>query len=156
MDDVALSALGVATIAAIGSIVTPLLTSWIRTREQKINWKRQDLVAAEVRRTATMLVTFNKQITEQNAQTQGTLNHVRTLVNSNLTEQKERTAAALQAQILMTEEVFRLNRRNGIEPPSEALVALGVLKNTAHALRLELAERITATDEAIAADKPSP
>ena len=138
---IALAGLGGAIVGNIGQAVMIWLSSRMRSREKQEDWRQNKEVSDR-------LLASNKVITEQNAHTINTVNHIKTLVNSNLTEQKERAATAIEAQILATDELFSLKRQDGREPAKQAIDALEALRREAHALRLELVERATAADQA--------
>lgn len=167
---VALAGLGVACLSAMAPLVNLILTSRTRSREKKEDWRRQDQVAEQAARAAKLLLEsqtkmFQRQAevadqaakaaklllaaqaetTSQNAETQGKLNQIHTLVNSNLTKEMQDRLIAINAQVFLTKEVMRLNRLNKLEPDAGAVASLKKLEEASANLSSTLTERLTAT-----------
>ncbi len=152
------------SIAAIGAIValattaSPVILSVItarqRQREKAEDYKRQDDVAAKAEEAAALLLAANERVAHQTAtassETQAQLRQIHTLVNSNLTQEMEARLVALDAQIVLTHEVMRLNTAAGADPTEASQAALLSLERTAEGLRRSLTERATATTAGIA------
>jgi hypothetical protein len=150
------------SIAAIGAIValattaSPIILSVItanqRRKEKVEDYARQDGVAAQAREAARLLLAANERVARQSAtsasETQSQLKQIHTLVNSNLTQEMEARLVALDAQLVLTQEVIRLNAAAGVEPTEAAKTALANLQRTADGLRLSLAERAAVTEAA--------
>lgn len=150
------------SIAAIGAIValattaSPIILSVItanQRRKEKIeDYSRQDAVAAQAAEAARLLLDANERVARQTAtastETQGQLRQIHTLVNSNLTQEMQARLVALDAQIVLTQEVMRLNTAGGIAPTEAARTALENLEHTAEGLRRSLTERAAVTEAA--------
>lgn len=174
---IALATLGAALVAAMGPIISIIFTSRMRSKELEVQSKirrdekeqdyerqdavaeaaknaaermiaRQDAVAAQAAKAAKLLLDAQAETTQQNVETQGKLNQIHTLVNSNLTKEMEDRLVALKGQVYLTKEIIRLNRSNHIEPNSETQASLHNLEATVSNLETALKERGTATDRA--------
>jgi len=150
------------SIAAIGALVamattaSPIILSVItanqRRKEKVEDYSRQDAVAAQAAEAARLLLDANERVARQSAasasETQSQLKQIHTLVNSNLTQEMEARLVALDAQLVLTQEVMRLNSVAGVVTPEAAKDALANLQRTADGLRLSLAERAAVTEAA--------
>ena len=139
--DVGLITLGAASIAALSPVVSLLVSSYLQHRARLEDYARQDAVAAKAAEAAKLLLAAQAETTKQNQTTQSQLNHIHTLVNSNLTREMRDRLAALKGQVHLTRELIRLNKQNGLEPDVEALAALDSLQKTASELEAALKER---------------
>jgi uncharacterized membrane protein YhiD involved in acid resistance len=164
--NIALITLGAASVAAVAPIASLLVTWLIRSREKTVQWAREDLVAAkaaaanraererqeavarQAAEAAKLLLEAQEKTSQQNTETQGKLNQIHTLVNSNLTREMQERLVALKGQIYLTKEVIRLNKQNKIEPNGETETALRNLEAVASNLETSLAERSNSTTRA--------
>jgi hypothetical protein len=95
-------------VAVIVSTTGPLLLGYLtdraRRRDKKEDYARQDIVADRAEEAARLLLEENKRVAEATAQTQGQLQEIHTLVNSNLT-------AAMQAELSACEALLEMKIR---------------------------------------------
>jgi uncharacterized membrane protein YhiD involved in acid resistance len=158
-ESIALITLGAASVAAVAPIASLLVTWMIRSREKKVDWERQDkvaakaedaatavrqrqeAVAAQVAEAARLLLEAQAETSRQNAETQGKLNQIHTLVNSNLTREMQDRLIALMGQVYLTKEIIRVNQMNNIEPNDETKASLRNLEAVVAGLQASLAER---------------
>ena len=120
--DLGLVTLGAALLAAISPILNLIVSAWLRRREKAQDYKRQDAVAArllarqdavaaQAAEAARLLLAAQAKTSQQNIETQGKLNHISTLVNSNLTKEMEGRLQALYGQAsLIKEKIALLNK----------------------------------------------
>jgi hypothetical protein len=101
---IALVTLGAAIVAAIAPIGSLIVTSWLRRKEKREDYARQDAVAEQAAKAADLLLAAQAKTSQQNTETQGKLNHISTLVNSNLTREMELRLQALYGQVMLTKE----------------------------------------------------
>jgi hypothetical protein len=122
----------VAMLGVIGVIMTGVVGPWVVSRstrkatsEAKIeDWKRQDEVAARAAEAARLLLAANERVAETAAVTNGKLDVIHTLVNSNMTAAMQSEFDATTRELAMMREVIRLNKVAGTEPSVDALAAV--------------------------------
>ena len=139
------------TLAAvvIAAVVGPLLLSGLNNRHRKDeraqDWKRQDEVAARLaaaqQATTARTEEVAAAVAESSAATDGKLDQIHTLVNSQLSTALRNELAALVALAALMADVIEIKRAGGLEPTEEALAALELTKARAAELELVLEER---------------
>jgi hypothetical protein len=106
-----------------------------RTKDREADWAHQDAIAAKA---AKELKTSNGRIAEAVEVTNGKLDVVHTLVNSNMTTAMQAEYDAVTRELAMMREVMELKQAAGGAPSPEALAAI---KATEQQLK-ELAEAL--------------
>lgn len=141
-----------------------------RAEEKQADWDRQDdvakaaaqaaddlaasqlVIAEKAAEAATLLQESNKRIADKlatsTAVTASRLTEladgqkvIHTLVNSNMTESKERELSATERELAMMKEVVDLKRTAGHEPTSDVLRAISATEAVIAALKADLADR---------------
>ena len=106
--------------------------------------ERQDESAGKAAEAARLLLAANERVAAQTAAatkaTQGQLQQIHTLVNSNLTEAQQRQLDAMKIMIVTMKEVVRLNARDG-EPSQEAVLEIERAQGRADALQHDIKRR---------------
>lgn len=159
-------AIWVALIVAVPSTIGPLLvaraTGRERRKDQEQDWARQDKVVEQAEEAAELLRKSNQEqaaaAAAVAAATQGQLQAIHVLVNSNLTGAIQDQLAAREGQLAVMLELVDLKRATGREPTSEALAAIESTQAVISELRTRLADRQRQTevaDEQIASIPPA-
>jgi hypothetical protein len=127
-------------------------------REQRLV-ERSHRVAYQAAEAARLLLADNAQRAEVLAAagtvTNGKLDQIHTLVNSNLSKAIEDQLEATEQQLILLREVAELKRAAGREPSPEATAALQRIEAKVAELRTQVADRAAQT-KAAAAQLPSP
>jgi len=150
----------------VASLISPFVMGLLANRtaqsDRRMEWARQDQVAANVaiaarqaEEAARLLKESNKVVAETTRITNGKLDQlesgqqqIHTLVNSTLTGAIESQATALEGQLTLMEQVNELNKAAGHRPTAEAMAALDSVKKKVTELRLTLKERAEQTRRA--------
>jgi hypothetical protein len=147
----------VIVVALIVSVFSPILVSVLtnhqHARERKMDWARQDAVAAQAAEAASLLLAENKRVAATAANTNNKLDTIHILVNSNMTKAMQAELDATRRDLASLREVARLNEEAG-RPRSEE--AHGVIEETAlriAKLDAELRDRLKQTMVAEAEQK---
>ena len=141
---------------AILALITNLLTSRQRRAEKLLDWEREDKVARVAAEAARLLVANNDVVARTAAVTNGKLDQIHTLVNSNMT-------AAMRAELEATIEKLKLMRQivdrdkaDNIKVLPEALRAISEVEIKIGELQASLNDRLRQTqiaDQKIADQK---
>jgi len=155
---------GITALATAGSqVVLAVVVGRQRRREKADEYKRQDEVAekaaaaasaaaAKAAEVANLLLSANERVARQTsdlaAKTHEKLDQVHVLVNSNYTEEMEARLIVLDANVVLTREVMRLNLAAGSEPTEASKAALANMERMADGLRNALVKRSAAASVA--------
>lgn len=164
--------------AAITSTIAPILLGYFtyrqRRQEKRDEYERTDAVAAKAEEVAQqaaeaarLLIESNKEVatiarqaaaktSAASAKTDGKLDEIHTLVNSNMTAAMQGELLATERELAMMAEVIDLKRAQGQQPTVEVLAALEVTKARVVELLTTLAERRAAQAKADAAAAAGP
>ncbi len=130
-----------ALIVAVPATLSPLAMAWFTARtkreEREQDWARQDIVAAR-------LLVSNKQVAENTRITNGKLDVIHMLVNSNMTAAMQNEHDAVIRELAMMREVIDLKRAAGQEPSIEVLAAIEATEAKIAELKIVLSERLNA------------
>jgi hypothetical protein len=142
--EVIISLVGSAVLAIFASITAPVIlanrTAAMHREDRLADWARQDRIAAAAARAA--------------EKTNGKLDVIHTLVNSNMTAAMQAELDAIRREIVMMREVVALNLAAGREPTVEALAAIEDTAVKITALEAQLADRATAAENAARLHNP--
>lgn len=132
MDPVTIATLAVSVVVAIfASITAPLIlaarTERMHREDREANWARQDELAAK---------------------TNGKLDVIHTLVNSQLTAAMQSELDAIVRELAMMLEVIELKKAAGFEPTPDALAALAAAQAKIAELTAALEDRAKAQERA--------
>jgi len=115
----------------------------------RLNEERQDAIQKQTAEAAKLLLASNKEVAQQAVQaallTNGKLNQIHELVNSNLSAQMSEAHTALAQQLVLMNEIVRLNQEAGREPSKSALDAIIAIQQRVAELGAQLHDRATAT-----------
>jgi methanogenic corrinoid protein MtbC1 len=125
----------VGAVAVFTSVTAPLILAWrtekMHTEDRAADWARQDAAAAAAA-----------------AVTNGKLDVIHTLVNSNMTAAMQAELDAIRRELAMMREVVALNLAAGREPTMETLAAIEATEAKITELSSHLAEREAAARRA--------
>jgi len=148
----------VALPAVLAVVITPFIAGHYRRVERKEDWARQDEVAdrlkvaqdattAATQRVAAAQVITTERVAEvavavrdANSITDGKLDQIHTLVNSNLTSAKEDQLDEAKIVLVSLEEIVDLKRNAGIEPSETAMLVI-------QAQRVKIAKLVAEVDD---------
>ena len=141
MDTASIVTLVVALVVAIfTSITAPLIlahrTDKMHREDREADYARQDALAAR-------LVEQNKAAAEV---TNGKLDTIHTLVNSNMTAAMQSELDSVRRELVLMHEIIDLKRSAGTEPTKEALRAISATRDRIDELAAALEDRQQATD----------
>lgn len=155
-----MDAVAIASIALVGTVVGPLLLTYLtgrqRHRDKEQDWARQDTVAArlEKRQDATaaktaevarLLVQTDQRATRTAEGIDGQLRQIHGLVNANLSKAIADQLEATEQQLVLLREVGELHRSAGREPSPDALAAIKRIDEKVSRLRAQVADRAMQT-----------
>lgn len=137
-----MEALWVAAIVTVGGILSgitsALLAGWQRSKEKHEDWKRQDDVAAR-------LIASNLEMAAVAAETKAVLGDqlsvIHTLVNSQMTEQKQIALDASIRSLVSLEELVEERKANGRKPKPATLKLIKDSKEAIRSMEMDLADR---------------
>jgi hypothetical protein len=160
----------VAAVSLIGVLAVGILApAWLLSRTERIHredrqadWDRQDQVAEKAEKAAadlaksqkriadkaeeaaTLLLANNERVAQTQAETNGKLDVIHTLVNSNMTAAMQSEFDAVSRELAMMREVAALKQAAGQEPSAETTAAIGATEAKLHELDAALADRAQA------------
>lgn len=136
------SAVVAVVVAVFASITAPLIlavfTARMHRQDREADWARQDILAERAADTA--------------KETNGKLDVIHTLVNSQLTAAMQSELDAIVRELAMMLEVIALKKAAGFEPTAEALAALDAAQAKVADLTAKLEDRHRAQDRASEGD----
>ena len=150
-------------VAVIGPVLLAYLTNRSRRQDKQEDWarqdavaaqaaeaarlllERQDAVAAQAREAARLLLDSNERVAETAAVTNGKLDVIHTLVNSNMTAAMQAELDATTRELAMMREVIALNKAAGRQPSTDALAAIESTTHKIRELEAALADRLQQT-----------
>jgi hypothetical protein len=104
----------------------------------------QKAIADQAAEAATLLLANNERVAETQKETNGKLDVIHTLVNSNMTAAMQSELDATVRELAMMQEVMELKRTAGQEPSPETLTAVGATTTKIAELQATLADRAKA------------
>lgn len=136
----------IALVVTVVTVGTPVLTIFITNRNaaaiKKEDWERQDKVAAQAAEAARLLLASNERVARTAEFTNGKLDVIHTLVNSNFTAAMQAEYDATIALLTTMQEIVELKRKAGDEPSPETIAAIEATKAKIAKLRIALDERL--------------
>jgi hypothetical protein len=140
-----LVALIVGTMATMGQAWQRHSDTKTRREDKLQDWARQDLVAAQAAEAASLLLAENKKVAKTAEVTNGKLDVIHILVNSNMTAAMQSELDATRREVVGLKEIVRLNQQIGQEPSQEALLAITDTEEKVAKLEAELRDRLKQT-----------
>ena len=129
-------------VAVFASITAPLIlavfTARMHRQDREADWARQDILAGRAAELA--------------KETNGKLDVIHTLVNSQLTAAMQSELDAIVREVAMMLEVIALKKAAGFEPTKDALAALDAAQAKVADLTAKLEDRARAQDRASEGD----
>jgi hypothetical protein len=102
---------------------------------------QQASVAGKAAEAAVLLLESNKDVAKTAKITNGKLDVIHQLVNSNMTAAMQSEMGALKAQLVLMHEVVDLKRAAGAAPSADALAAIEATKKKIQELQITLTDR---------------
>ncbi len=162
-----------ALIVAVPAFLAPIIATWITARINREirdqSWAREDIVAAKAAlvaeqaakaaklladaqkaaaakaaEAAELLLAANERVANTTAVTNGKLDVIHLLVNSNMTAAMQSEHDAVVRELAMMREVIGLKHAAGHEPSIEALAAIEATEAKITELKIVLSERLNA------------
>lgn len=132
----------------ISAIGVPLMTSWIRSREKKMDWKRQDEVAKRVQEAsvkvagaADLLVKSNAEVaTAANANSEK-IAEIHHMVDGQMTIAMQESLDSKVTSMVLMREVIELKRARKVEPSVRTLATMETLERQVTELTDAIAKR---------------
>lgn len=146
----------IGVIAACSAILGPLVLSLltgrqqararlvearVRREEKKEDWARQDAVATQAAEAARLLLVANEEVAAAARVTDGKLDVIHTLVNSNMTASMQSELDAKKGQVVLMREVVTLKQAAGQEPTKAALASIEAAESRISELEAALSDR---------------
>lgn len=143
-------------VAVFSSITAPLIlahrTERMHREDRQADWDRQDAVAkaaadaadrlvAAQEEAARLLLADNARVAAAQEQTNGKLDVIHTLVNSNMTAEMQRSYDATKRELAVMRELMELRKANGLEPTPAVLAEIAATEITLNELDAALADR---------------
>jgi len=145
-----MEAIYVALIALFGTMCSPLVLAYFVARRRHADkledYARQDLVAAQAAAAARLLLEANERVAAQGDVTNGKLEAIHTLVNSQMTAALQAELAATVREAAMIREVSAMRAINGLPPRGEARIALASCDLRVAELQDIIADRLRRTE----------
>lgn len=136
----------------ISAIGVPLITSWIRSREKKLDWKRQDEVAKraekaadKVTETADLLVESNAAVAKAALENSGKITRIEHMVDGQMTMTMQEALDSKIASLVLMEEVVQ--HKTG-EPSPQTSATMRALRLRIDELTKQIKERHDLADAA--------
>lgn len=134
----------------VASLVSPavlaVITSRIARSNKREDWRRSDEVATQAAEAARLLLVENRKVAATAAVTNGKLDVIHTLVNSNMTAAMQAQLAALKAQLVLMDRLAATG-----DSSAEELDAVAMVEAQITELEAALHDRLAATEAAAAA-----
>lgn len=109
--------------------------------------RNQKLIARQAAEAAELLLKNNEQVARTQQETNGKLDTIHTLVNSNMTAAMMSELDAVTRELAMMREVMELRRQGGQEPSTDTLAAIAATEAKMHELAAALADRAKAQEQ---------
>jgi len=109
---------------AILAIISNYLSARQRRAEKKFDWDREDEVARKAEEAARLLLAANERVAKTAAVTNGKLDQIHTLVNSNMTAAMRETLAATIEKLSLMRQIVDRDKADNIKVLPEALQAI--------------------------------
>jgi hypothetical protein len=143
------NAVVVALIVLFGTVTSPLFLSYLNNRqrrdERREDYARQDAVAEQAAEAARLLLESNKRVAATAVITNGKLDVIHTLVNSNMTAAMQAELDRTQEVLVMLREVIALNEAAGRAASPETLARIDATERKVGELVAALNDRLTQT-----------
>jgi len=100
---------------AILAIISNHITGRQRRAEKKLDWAREDAVAAKAEEAAKLLLASNERVADNAKVTNGKLDQIHTLVNSNLTASMKGELEATIAKLVVLKKLAGRDERDKVD-----------------------------------------
>jgi biopolymer transport protein ExbB/TolQ len=147
-----LALIAAVSTAIVSPVIVAVVANWNRASERVADYARQDAVAARAEKNAAallerqdkaakLLLESNKIVEETARISNGKLDVIHTLVNSNMTSAMQSELDATGRELAMMLEVIELKKVSGLQPTEEVISALGATRGKIVELQAMLADR---------------
>ncbi len=134
----------------VTSLISPMVlshfTNKARTAEKKLDWEREDLVAEKAAEAATLLLAANERVAETAKVTNGKLDQIHTLVNSNMTAAMRAELEATIEKLKLMRQIVARDKADNIKVLPEALKAIKNVEAKIGELQASLNDRLKQTE----------
>jgi len=134
--------------ATVSPIIMSLINNRNRRKEKQEDYARQDAVAEQAAKAAKLLVAANERVADTAKVTNGKLDVIHTLVNSNMTAAMQAELDARLENLALLLEVVEMKRAAGHSPNEETLVLIETTKRKITELKSSLGDRLKQSSEA--------
>jgi hypothetical protein len=133
-------------ISVVAPSVLALIQNYFRRGEKKLDWEREDAVAEKAREAAKLLLASNERVAQTSKETNGKLDVIHGLVNSQMTASMESDLASNVAQEVLMKELMSVKIHRGKKPLKEAETALALIRSKITELQSKLGDRKAAAE----------
>ena len=130
---------------AIMATISNVLMSRQRRFEKKLDWEREDKVAGIAANAARLLVANNELVAKTSAVTNGKLDQIHTLVNSNMTAAMKAELEATIEKLKLMRQIVARDKADNIKVLPEALAAIRSVESKIGELTATLNDRLRQT-----------
>lgn len=145
----------------VSAIGVPLITSWIRSREKKMDWIRQDEVAKRVHEAsvkvagaADLLVESNAKVATAAEANSGKIAEIFHMVDGQMTVTMQESLNSKKATLALMREVVALKQGKDIQPTVQTLATIEALERQITEATTAIAERQTVAESVRQATNP--
>jgi hypothetical protein len=136
----------IALIVAVASTTSPLLLAYLTNRNNRQikqeDYARQDAVALQAAKAASLLLAANERVALSATMTNSKLDVIHTLVNSNMTAAMQAEFDATTRELAMMREVIALKQTAGHDPSVDTLAAIKMTEAKISELQAALKDRL--------------
>ena len=137
--------LAVVATSLISPTILAYFTNRARRADKKLDWQREDEVAARAKRTAELLVENNERVAKTAKETNLKLDQIHTLVNSNMTAAMRAELEATIQKLQLMREIVARDKADNIKVLPEALKAIADVEIKIGELTATLNDRLRQT-----------
>jgi len=147
----------IAAIVAFAGIIGPAFLAWVngnqRRAEKLEDYRREDEVAAKAAEQGKLIVASvvanTAEIASNSITTNGKLDVIHTLVNSNMTQAMQAELDATIAQLVLMREVIDMKKASGVVPSEDTVSAISIIEKRIAELTVQLQERSSAANTVV-------
>ncbi len=138
------------TVSLISPLILSFLTNRSRIKEKELDWKREDKKenekALKAQEVADRLFASNEAVAANTKVTNGKLDVIHTLVNSNMTAAMKAELEATIEKLILMKQIVARDKADKITVLPEAILAIRNVESKITELQATLADRLKQTD----------
>ncbi len=138
------------TVSLISPLILSFLTNRSRIREKELDWKREDSKEKEkadkAQEVADRLFASNEAVAANTKVTNGKLDIIHTLVNSNMTAAMKAELGATIEKLILMKQIVDRDKSDKITVLPEAILAIRNVESKIAELQATLADRLKQTE----------